>query len=143
MDINKIRTEEILRAQTALEGSYDPFEMVIVENKGPIIEMTPVLDENNFASRNQIRLRVSVESRLRHLTQEEQEEAQSRPKPNPTLDKKTHDLHVELTQLLNRVSRESESNTPDYILSDYMINCLEAFERATARRAEWYGEALG
>jgi hypothetical protein len=45
----------------------------------------------------------------------------------------------ELAQLLNRHSRENPSNTPDYILAQYLIGCLEAFERAVQQRETWYG----
>lgn len=40
----------------------------------------------------------------------------------------------ELRELLNRYSKENESNTPDYILTNYILNCLEAFEVAISQR---------
>jgi hypothetical protein len=48
-------------------------------------------------------------------------------------------LHVELQQLLNRVSRENRSDTPDYILANFMIGCLASYEQATNARECWYG----
>jgi len=33
----------------------------------------------------------------------------------------------ELTQLINKYSKDNDSNTPDYILAEYLINCLNAF----------------
>lgn len=48
-------------------------------------------------------------------------------------------LDQELTKLLNRYSRENASETPDYILADYMLGCLEAFERAVVERDRWHG----
>lgn len=44
----------------------------------------------------------------------------------------------ELRALLNRHSRESGSNTPDYILAQYLVMCLAAWEQATNARDEWY-----
>lgn len=44
----------------------------------------------------------------------------------------------ELTSLLNKYSMENTSDTPDYILADFLINCLEAFDGATYARSEWY-----
>lgn len=44
----------------------------------------------------------------------------------------------ELTDLINRYSLEGASNTPDFILSQYIWECLGAFNRATAIRNEWY-----
>lgn len=50
------------------------------------------------------------------------------------------DFRTELCSLLNKFSRENQSNTPDYILRDYLMSCLKAFEQATNRRTEWYKE---
>ncbi len=43
---------------------------------------------------------------------------------------------------INSVSRESASNTPDFILAEYMLACLEAFEKASNARESWYGKVL-
>ena len=45
----------------------------------------------------------------------------------------------ELTSLINRHSKESESHTPDFILSQYIENCLRAFVTATQQRETWHG----
>jgi len=52
------------------------------------------------------------------------------------------DLRIEIAAVLNRASRENESNTPDFILAEYMFSCLEAFEKASNRREKWYGKKL-
>lgn len=48
-------------------------------------------------------------------------------------------LKEELTELLNRHSAERGCNTPDYILAEYVLRCLEAFDGATKARDKWYG----
>ena len=48
-------------------------------------------------------------------------------------------LENELASTLNKASAENESNTPDWILAEYMIACLGAFTVATLRREDWYG----
>jgi len=48
-------------------------------------------------------------------------------------------LEIELRKLLNCYSRENESNTPDYILAKFMMDCLDAYEMATNRRDKWFG----
>jgi hypothetical protein len=48
-------------------------------------------------------------------------------------------LLEELTTLLNSFSRENESNTPDFILANFMLSCLVAFEKASNQRENWYG----
>jgi hypothetical protein len=48
----------------------------------------------------------------------------------------------ELISLINKHSRENGSNTPDYILAEYLIECLHTFDKITKMRNEWYGEKL-
>ena len=40
----------------------------------------------------------------------------------------------ELVILLNKKSKDNESNTPDYILAEFLIGCLNAFNVANAAR---------
>lgn len=48
-------------------------------------------------------------------------------------------LTTELTRLLNQHSAENDSNTADFILAEYLIGCLNAFNAAVVQRDEWYG----
>lgn len=43
----------------------------------------------------------------------------------------------ELESLLNCHSRENGSDTPDFILAQYLSDCLAAWDRAVTRRTEW------
>lgn len=45
----------------------------------------------------------------------------------------------ELTQLLNRYSQENGSNTPDFILAQFLLSCLTVFNATVQRRENWYG----
>ena len=45
----------------------------------------------------------------------------------------------ELESLVNRYSRESDSDTPDFILAQYIVGCLQAFNIATRSRDTWHG----
>ena len=45
----------------------------------------------------------------------------------------------DLTALLNRYSKENDSNTPDYILADYVLNCMSAYNLSVQRRDIWNG----
>jgi hypothetical protein len=47
-------------------------------------------------------------------------------------------LQKDIEALINRHSRENESNTPDYILATFMLDCLRAFELASRERERWY-----
>ena len=48
-------------------------------------------------------------------------------------------LDKEIQALLNRNCIENGSNTPDYILASYLIDCLNAFNNAVNQRESWYG----
>ena len=45
----------------------------------------------------------------------------------------------ELAWLINKYSVENESNTPDFILAQYLRGCLAAFTIASQQREQWYG----
>jgi hypothetical protein len=47
-------------------------------------------------------------------------------------------FRAELEALINRHSKEGGSDTPDFILADYMADCLDAYDKAVTRRTEWY-----
>ena len=49
------------------------------------------------------------------------------------------DLRKELSALLNRHCAENRSNTPDWILANYLEACLLAFDTAVQQRETWYG----
>ena len=40
---------------------------------------------------------------------------------------------------INRHSMENGSNTPDFILADYLQDCLAAYDRTVSAREKWYG----
>lgn len=49
-----------------------------------------------------------------------------------------HDFRGKLEDLINRESMENGSDTPDFILAEYLKDCLVAFDKATTRRTDWY-----
>jgi len=51
-------------------------------------------------------------------------------------------LREDLQELLNFHSAENGSDTPDFILVDYLVGCLEVFDRTLARREQWYGREV-
>jgi len=48
-------------------------------------------------------------------------------------------FHGELSSLLNRYSKENGSNTPDFLLANYLTSCLHNFNSIVNAREEWYG----
>ena len=49
-----------------------------------------------------------------------------------------HKFSRELEQLINRYSIENGSDTPDFILCKYLIDCLHAYEQATTLKNKWF-----
>lgn len=44
-----------------------------------------------------------------------------------------------LESLLNRHSQENASHTPDFILAQYLLACLAAWNTGVQQRETWYG----
>jgi hypothetical protein len=47
-------------------------------------------------------------------------------------------FRLELAELINKYGLEHESNTPDYIVAEFMVQSLDAFNLAAQQRAKWY-----
>ena len=45
----------------------------------------------------------------------------------------------ELTKLINEHSVEQCGDVPDYILAQYLCDCIEALHNAAKRRDRWFG----
>jgi len=52
------------------------------------------------------------------------------------------DLRKEIETSINRASAENGSNTPDFILAEFLLDCLAAFDKASRAREKWYGKEL-
>ena len=48
-------------------------------------------------------------------------------------------LEQEIQHTINRHSAENGSNTPDFILAQFLLGCLAAWDAATNERERWYG----
>jgi hypothetical protein len=48
-------------------------------------------------------------------------------------------LLEDIQSAINRHSAENASNTPDFILAQYLEQCLAAFDTAVQQRETWYG----
>ena len=51
------------------------------------------------------------------------------------------ELEREIQSALNRHSAENASNTPDFILAQFLMGCLAAFNEGVHRRDQWYNRA--
>lgn len=64
-------------------------------------------------------------------------EAVGDPNQTPIVQMPTFRFHLE--QLINAHSMENGSDTPDFILAEYLNNCLKVFDHAVHARSRWYG----
>ena len=48
-------------------------------------------------------------------------------------------LRTEIEHAINCNSAENGSDTPDFILAEYLTDCLAAYDRAVTAREKWYG----
>jgi hypothetical protein len=62
----------------------------------------------------------------------DQPATQSLSKSRPT-------FRESLTQLINQYSKENSNNTPDYLLANFLIGCMDTFDLTVRRRDEWFG----
>lgn len=49
----------------------------------------------------------------------------------------------ELECLINKHCCENESDTPDWVLAEYLQRCLTAFNACVDMRERWYGRVMG
>ncbi len=50
-----------------------------------------------------------------------------------------YEFREEIETLIHKHSRENTSDTPDFILAEYLTDCLAAFDKAVRERERWYG----
>jgi len=48
------------------------------------------------------------------------------------------EFRKELETLINKNSKENGSDTPDFILAEYLDQCLSSFDIAVKSRNDWY-----
>jgi hypothetical protein len=66
---------------------------------------------------------------------EKRENDTEKPRCDNTTTKFT--LSKEIAKLINKYSAESLSETPDYILAEYLIDCLAAYNKAVVWKEKW------
>lgn len=59
----------------------------------------------------------------------------------PNIFSLSSDFRSDLQKLLNKHCKERQSDTPDYILVDYLIGCLSSFNAAVNERENWYTQS--
>ena len=60
------------------------------------------------------------------------------PDDIPENEGKLPSFREDLTSLLNKHCKENRSNTPDFILAEYLDNCLSVYDRACVNNSKWH-----
>ena len=50
----------------------------------------------------------------------------------------TKGFRKEIEEIINIHSKENGSDTPDFILAEYLEDCLKAYDKAVSNRTDWY-----
>lgn len=60
------------------------------------------------------------------------------------MENETHEngLERDIAKILNIYCQELRSDTPDFILAQYLLRCLDNFSQTVQRREDWYGRKL-
>lgn len=51
-------------------------------------------------------------------------------------------FEAELASLVNKYNMESGSNTPDFVIASYLVECLKTFNQSVVWRERWYSVKL-
>lgn len=54
-------------------------------------------------------------------------------------DEKRKNICKEFANIINKYSVENDSDTPDFILAEYLVQCLETFGDIQIKRSKWFG----
>lgn len=63
--------------------------------------------------------------------------APNNPKSNPKEQGLT--FEKELESLINKYSIENGSDTPDFLIAEFMSSCLIAYQQTVTKRDKWFG----
>lgn len=57
---------------------------------------------------------------------------------NTPVDEKYEQLIKDIAAVVNRHSLENRSDTPDFLLAEYMLGCLTVYENTVSVRKNWF-----
>lgn len=49
----------------------------------------------------------------------------------------------DIENVINSYCKENGSDTPDFILAEYLDDCLRAYNKSLVAREKWYGREVG
>ena len=58
--------------------------------------------------------------------------------PLVTADKEAETIKKELSDVINKHCKENDSDTPDYLLAQYLMGCLDNYAQTVKARDKWF-----
>ncbi len=52
------------------------------------------------------------------------------------------DFEIDLMVVINKHSQENGSGTPDFVLAEYLVGCLDTYNKTVSARETWYGRGI-
>ena len=137
-----------------LQAAWDEIELLNTKHAGEMSRLDKVWCERNDALRVQHDKELEAQSEehekllsqmaferdgwRRSFAESQTKLAEARGEGEPKIETST--FRKELTHLINFHSQENGSNTPDFILAQFLDVCLGLWNQTVRKRDTWYGE---
>jgi hypothetical protein len=115
-----------------------PLESSLADNKGVVI-MSGSLMEKYLIHQQTSEVATNDSPNPTANAPEENTCVYVGPSLSETSEEKRTKFVKDLESLINCASLENESDTPDFILAEFLRDCMEAYTKATNSRRNWYG----
>lgn len=106
-------------------------EIDLYENKRPLDGDEHILNPGESKS-------FYVNGTTRSLRIEEVPLKMAGPDEIPENEERSNDFREELCDLINEHNKGKGSNTPDFILAEYLDDCLSAYDKAVEHKDRWH-----
>ena len=77
--------------------------------------------------------------RLNYYIEEEQDCYSKNRPPLKSGFNSNENLKLQLSKIMNNYGIDTERNTPDYILAEYLIDCLKSYKKIQDANMSWHG----
>ena len=132
--IQRYTTEELHPLRSAIYDSAKRAEIQAAIHKNHIKAINALVDQFGIqygSVRNQLeKAKYEVPSRKKR---------RKKPEPDLFMPPEPGTLRERIQRAINCSSAENESDTPDFILAEYLTDCLQAFDKAVNARRKWHG----
>lgn len=134
--------KKIAEALWMLLDNIDTLDDSCRENDAAFRRLSRVQLKKRFEHLESDGYKLSLPSQNAGLQQEELRAASEKQCSLELQDLREPTLERDLESVLNRYSAENGSNTPDFLLAEYLMGCLAAWNKGVVARDKWYAVRL-